>query len=119
MRLSVSCPPENFLVRWGKVDARNDAKRNRLFTDPPILPESVPCVVVIFGASGDLTKRKLVPALYDLFAAGCLAKEFAVLGVGRDQLSTEQFRQSVREGTASSKDVDTFTDEKWDAFAAR
>ncbi len=90
-----------------------------VFTDPPLLPESVPCVVVIFGASGDLTRRKLVPALYDLFAAGCLAKEFAVFGVGRDQLSTEQFRQSVREGTASSKDVDTFTDEKWDAFAAR
>ncbi len=40
-----------------------------------------PCIVVIFGASGDLTKRKLLPALYHLEQAGLLPKDFAVVGV--------------------------------------
>ena len=42
-----------------------------------------PCVVVIFGASGDLTKRKLLPALYHLEQAGLLPENFAVVGVAR------------------------------------
>jgi len=45
---------------------------------------------VIFGASGDLTQRKLVPALYHLACTGCLATRFQALGVGRDQMSDEQ-----------------------------
>ena len=44
-------------------------------------PDSL--VLVIFGASGDLTKRKLIPSLYQLFKQGKLPKRFAVLGVGR------------------------------------
>ena len=43
-------------------------------------PPSEPCIMVIFGASGDLTKRLLVPALYNLHCDGLLAKNFAVLG---------------------------------------
>ena len=39
-----------------------------------------PCAIVIFGASGDLTHRKLIPALFDLFQAGLVTKHFAVLG---------------------------------------
>src|SRR5579871_5944917 len=54
-----------------------------------------PCVMVIFGASGDLTSRKLVPALYNLVQAGLLSDQFAVVGVARDQLTTEQFRDAV------------------------
>jgi glucose-6-phosphate 1-dehydrogenase len=49
------------------------------------IPE--PCVVVIFGASGDLTKRKLLPALYHLEQAGLLPEDFAVVGVARRDLS--------------------------------
>jgi glucose-6-phosphate 1-dehydrogenase len=45
-----------------------------------------PCIVVIFGASGDLTKRKLLPALYHLQQGGLLAEDFAVLGVARRPL---------------------------------
>ncbi len=56
------------------------------------LPEADPCVVVIFGASGDLTQRKLVPALYHLACTDCLANQFKVLGVGRDQMSDDEFR---------------------------
>ena len=55
------------------------------------VPERVPepCVVVIFGASGDLTKRKLLPALYHLEQSGLLPAEFAVVGVARRPLKDE------------------------------
>ena len=46
-------------------------------------PTSEPCVMVVFGASGDLTKRLLVPALYNLACDGLLSESFAVLGSGR------------------------------------
>ena len=54
-----------------------------------------PCVMVLFGASGDLTKRKLVPALYNLVKAKLLPKNFAVVGVAFDDLSRDQFRDQV------------------------
>ena len=54
-----------------------------------------PCAMVLFGASGDLTKRKLVPALFNLVKASLLPKNFAILGVAVDQLGDEQFRSQV------------------------
>jgi glucose-6-phosphate 1-dehydrogenase len=56
-----------------------------------------PCIMVIFGASGDLTKRKLVPALYNLAKDGLLAQEFALVGYARAGLSSEAFRARIRE----------------------
>lgn len=55
------------------------------------------CCIVIFGASGDLTARKLVPALYNLYKVGRLGKHFSVLGVARTGLSDEEFRQKMHE----------------------
>jgi glucose-6-phosphate 1-dehydrogenase len=54
-----------------------------------------PCLLVLFGASGDLTKRKLVPALFNLAKAKLLPQNCAILGVSFDDLSTEQFRDQV------------------------
>src|SRR5437016_2838603 len=54
-----------------------------------------PCAMVLFGASGDLTKRKLVPALFNLVKASLLPNNFAILGIAVDQLSEEQFRSQV------------------------
>ena len=54
-----------------------------------------PCAMVIFGATGDLTKRKLIPALYNLITNGLLPEEFAVVGVGRSPMSDEEFRQRM------------------------
>ncbi len=54
-----------------------------------------PCAMVLFGASGDLTKRKLVPALFNLVKASLLPKNFAILGIAVDQLGEEQFRSQV------------------------
>jgi glucose-6-phosphate 1-dehydrogenase len=54
-----------------------------------------PCIMVIFGASGDLTKRKLIPALYNLAKDNLLSKEFALVGIARNELSSEQFRDMI------------------------
>ena len=56
-----------------------------------------PCVMVICGASGDLTKRKLLPALYNLAKAKYLSRDFAVIGFARQELTTDQFRQQLTE----------------------
>jgi glucose-6-phosphate 1-dehydrogenase len=56
-----------------------------------------PCAMVIFGASGDLTQRKLMPALYDLALEGLLPPGFSVVGYARRQMTNEEFRQVVRD----------------------
>ncbi len=58
------------------------------------------CAVVIFGASGDLTKRKLMPALYNLAVSRSLPSGFAVVGVARREKSHEQFRAEMQEGVS-------------------
>jgi glucose-6-phosphate 1-dehydrogenase len=64
-----------------------------------------PCIIVIFGASGDLTKRKLLPALYHLEQTGNLPKEFAVVGVARRPLE-QTFATDMKEGIESGGGVD-------------
>jgi glucose-6-phosphate 1-dehydrogenase len=60
---------------------------------PDVSPTSEPCVMLIFGASGDLTKRLLVPALYNLACDGLLADNFAVLGTANAPWTDESFRE--------------------------
>ena len=72
--------------------------------------------MVIFGASGDLTHRKLIPALFDLFQNGLLGKHFAVLGFSRSTLTNEEFRQSAREGIAQYTTSDV-PEEAWQEFS--
>jgi len=54
-----------------------------------------PCVMVIFGAAGDLTRRKLIPSLYNLAKYNLLSREFAVIGIARNPMSTDQFRAKL------------------------
>ncbi len=72
-----------------------DPEKEALLESPPEEVAS-PCLMVIFGALGDLTKRKLIPALYNLASSKLLAPEFAVVGIGRDPLSDEAFRDRLR-----------------------
>jgi len=72
--------------------------------------------VVIFGASGDLTQRKLIPALYNLFRKKRLPDEFNIVGVSRTVLAHEQFRDDMRDSVKEFSG-DTFTDENWKEFA--
>jgi len=59
-----------------------------------------PCGMVIFGASGDLTRRKLIPALFSLFNKELLPEGFYVIGCSRSKLTDEEFRERLREGLA-------------------
>ena len=71
---------------------------------------SDPCAVVMFGASGDLAKRKLLPALYDLAVHSCLAPRFRLLGFARTEMNDDEFRRKMDEGlpkkTATGSDGD-------------
>ena len=73
------------------------------------------CVMVLFGAAGDLTKRKLIPSLFNLAKAKLLPKDFAVLGVSVDDLTLEQFRTQVT-GFLPAEDHDN---EHWQWFTDR
>jgi len=55
------------------------------------------CILAIFGASGDLSKRKLIPSLFELYRQDFLPEKFSVLGVGRSKLSSTKFRELMRE----------------------
>jgi glucose-6-phosphate 1-dehydrogenase len=83
------------------------------------LPKGDSCVLVIFGASGDLTRRKLIPALYDLACIGCMNPKFDVLGIGRTPMTSEEFRARTRESAAVSKEARDFTPEQWADFEKR
>src|SRR5579872_1034322 len=85
----------------------------------PALPKADPCVLVIFGASGDLTRRKLIPALYDLACVGCMSPHFDIVGIGRKKLSDEDFRSGLEEAASHSKDARNFSAEGWRDLAKR
>lgn len=78
-------------------------------------PTPDPLTLAIFGATGDLTKRKLVPALYALASDGLLPTDFTILGTGRTEMSTEEFRASMREGTREHSRV-SFDEAVWNSF---
>ncbi|HEX3483695.1 MAG TPA: glucose-6-phosphate dehydrogenase, partial [Micropepsaceae bacterium] len=77
-----------------------------------------PCVFVIFGASGDLTKRLLIPALYHLKRANLLPEDFALVGVSRAQESNDQFRDRLGKNLRELSD-DPIDDADWNWFAQR
>ena len=74
----------------------------------------IPCGLVIFGASGDLTHRKLIPALFNLRRRGLLSREFFILGCARTRMTDEEFRQRARDsiakhfGDATNTELDAF-----------
>src|SRR5260370_25341035 len=86
-----------------------------------------PCAVVIFGASGDLTKRLLMPALYNLARARRLSDKFAVIGIDRTEWSEENFRANLAEGVRSFVSdtggtgtvAEAFDPDCWDFLASR
>jgi glucose-6-phosphate 1-dehydrogenase len=83
------------------------------------LPAGDSCLLIIFGASGDLTRRKLIPGLYNLSCVGCMNPKFEVLGVGRTPMRSEEFRAKLRETVAGSADARDFTETGWREFENR
>ena len=77
-----------------------------------------PCTLVIFGASGDLTRRKLMPALFHLMRDGALAEDFAVVGIGTS-LDHQSFRERVRSGLQEFGGLERVPEDAWKRFADR
>jgi glucose-6-phosphate 1-dehydrogenase len=76
-----------------------------------------PTIFFIFGGTGDLTSRKLIPALYNLFLDGWMPEKFAVVGMGRTLYSDEQFRALLLEDLNNFSRNGRAEKEKWDAFS--
>jgi len=77
-----------------------------------------PCCLVIFGASGDLTKRKLIPSLYHLHKNRLLADNFFILGISRTEMGTDQFRELMRSAVKEEFPKD-FNESIWKEFAVK
>ena len=78
-----------------------------------------PAVIVIFGAGGDLTWRKLVPALYNLYLDKWLAEKFAVIGVDAKPMTVGKFRARLREGVDQFSRRGRVEEKAWAAFASQ
>ena len=74
--------------------------------------------LVIFGASGDLTHRKLMPALWSLYAARTLPEPFAIIGTGRTGLTDDEFRNRMKDGVKQFARLKVPSDQIWERFAA-
>ena len=78
-----------------------------------------PCVVVIFGATGDLTARRLLPALYNLAREGLLPPHFACVGFARREKSDEQFREEMFNAVSTHSRTQPVQPEVWREFSER
>jgi glucose-6-phosphate 1-dehydrogenase len=79
---------------------------------------AVDCVLVIFGASGDLTRRKLLPAIYNLAETGLIPARFAIVGVARPSLTEADFRQQMRDRVTDAEG-EPLEAEKWTRIEER
>ena len=77
-----------------------------------------PCTIVIFGASGDLTARKLIPALYHLHLEGQMPESFRVVGFARREKTDASWRDEMRAGVETYSRTRRVDDAQWNAFVA-
>src|SRR5260370_8140473 len=78
-----------------------------------ISPPADPFIMVIFGASGDLTKRLLMPALYNLECDGLLSPHFGIVGIAKENLTTESFRDRMTKDIHEFKTRPDFIQKIW------
>src|SRR3954462_13577597 len=78
-----------------------------------------PCTMMIFGGVGDLTKRKLIPAIYYLAEQKLLPENFALLGVARDQNTDEGYRKVMRDAMTNSDEIHRVDDTVWQWLCER
>lgn len=78
-----------------------------------------PTIFVIFGGTGDLAERKLIPALYNLYLTDYMPKEFAIVGLGRTEYTNESYIETLLEGINKFSRSGKADEEKWKAFSAQ
>jgi glucose-6-phosphate 1-dehydrogenase len=76
-----------------------------------------PCTVVLFGASGDLAKRKVIPAMYDLASHNALGPRYAIVGFARTPMNDESFRTMAGDSAKSISEVGPIDPKQWNDFA--
>src|SRR5437016_5826086 len=78
------------------------------------------CTLVIFGALGDLARRKLLPAIYQLMKEHLVDEHFAVLGIGRDETQTDDtFRAEMKQALDASDEVKNLVNALWEQLCGR
>ena len=77
-----------------------------------------PCSVILFGASGDLAKRKVIPALYDLAVHGALGPRYSVLGFARTPMTDEVFRTTAEDAAKNISEAGPIDPKAWSEFAS-
>ncbi len=77
-----------------------------------------PCSVILFGASGDLAKRKVIPAMYDLAQHNSLGERYAIIGFARTQMTDESFRTTIGEAAKTISEVGPIEPAKWNDFSS-
>ena len=83
-------------------------------------PRPGPCAIIIFGATGDLTSRKLIPSLFRLLKKGYLSKDYFIIGVSRRKEEDDIFRESMRRALVESGDLKGEDDSRyWEDFSRR
>ena len=95
----------------------SNATDNPLREGMRLVRTAEPCTVVIFGASGDLTKRKLVPALYRLVQQRLVPAEFAIVGQARTPMTDDAFRDKMKQSVAEFSEDKKVDEEVWSSFA--
>src|ERR1700756_5932522 len=107
------------------MDVRGEDRNNQVVM-PSRAQKAPPCTLVIYGAGGDLTKRLLMPAIYNLAKAKLLSEKFAIIAVDRTPKPIEAYRDYLAEGirsfvsdTASGPATEPFDKDAWDFVASR
>jgi glucose-6-phosphate 1-dehydrogenase len=77
-----------------------------------------PCAIILFGASGDLAKRKVIPAMYDLAQNNSLGERYAILGFARTPMNDDTFRSTVGEAAKTISEVGPIDPARWNDFAS-
>lgn len=77
-----------------------------------------PCAIILFGASGDLAKRKVIPAMFDLAQNNSLGERFAIIGFARTPMTDDSFRSTIGEAAKTISEVGPVDPARWDNFAS-
>jgi len=87
--------------------------------DVASLKVSQPSTIVIFGATGDLAARKLIPAFYNLYLQGLLSDQSTIVGVARRDMTDDQHRLALREAVGKYSRIQPVSDDAWNGFTKR
>jgi glucose-6-phosphate 1-dehydrogenase len=93
-------------------------RQEKIYQQRNFMSNRIPTSIVIFGASGDLTKRKLIPSFFNLFRKRKTPKELSIVGFAWTPFTSEQFREHLHQGLLEFANY-KFTDEEWSLFAPR